>query len=90
MASPHICGLLSYLLSVTPSNSSQYSGPIITPKKLKHKLVKLALEGKLDGVPSDTVNLLAWYEEVCKGFNIVADLLDRNGGVSKNGSALAW
>ncbi|KAL8955261.1 MAG: hypothetical protein Q9193_006819 [Seirophora villosa] len=60
MASPHIAGLLAYFLSLQPSDESAYAVPPITPKKLKASLIAAASTGLLTGVPSDTVNLLAY------------------------------
>jgi len=60
MASPHIAGLLAYMLSLQPSNDSAYSVGEISPKKLKGHLVSIATSGALSGVPSNTGNLLAW------------------------------
>jgi cerevisin len=60
MASPHIAGLLAYLLSLQPSKDSAYAVAEITPKKLKSHLISIATEGVLSDVPSDTKNILAW------------------------------
>ncbi|KAL8936233.1 MAG: hypothetical protein Q9211_004279 [Gyalolechia sp. 1 TL-2023] len=60
MASPHIAGLLAYLLSLQPAEESAYAVPTITPAKLKASLLAIATKGELEGVPSDTANLLAW------------------------------
>jgi cerevisin len=60
MASPHICGLLAYYLSLQPSAESAYATEEITPKKLKENLIAIATEGILTDIPKDTVNLLAW------------------------------
>lgn len=60
MASPHICGLLAYFLSLQPSSDSAYAVADITPKKLKGHLVDIATSNALSDIPSDTVNLLAW------------------------------
>jgi cerevisin len=65
MASPHICGLLSYFLSLAPSSDSDYTVPI-TPAKLKKRMVKIATPDLLTDVPSGTVNLLAWNGGVNK------------------------
>ncbi|KAL8810940.1 MAG: hypothetical protein Q9200_002184 [Gallowayella weberi] len=76
MASPHIAGLLAYLLSLQPSSDSAYSVAEITPKKLKAQLMAIASQDKLSGVPSSTTNLLAWngggssnYTEIIKDAN---------------------
>ncbi|KAI7563071.1 Alkaline protease, partial [Hortaea werneckii] len=60
MASPHIAGLLAYLLSLQPSKDSSYAVADITPKKLKANLISIATEGALTDVPSNTQNILAW------------------------------
>jgi cerevisin len=60
MASPHICGLLAYFLSLQPSSDSGYAVTDITPKKMKENMIAIATEGALTDVPSDTTNLLAW------------------------------
>ncbi|KAJ9625691.1 proteinase B [Taxawa tesnikishii (nom. ined.)] len=60
MASPHIAGLLAYMLSLQPSKDSAYAVADISPKKLKANLLKIATVGALSDVPSDTANVLAW------------------------------
>ncbi|KAJ9645837.1 proteinase B [Coniosporium tulheliwenetii] len=60
MASPHIAGLLAYMLSLQPAKDSAYAVADITPKKLKENLISIATEGVLDNVPSNTKNILAW------------------------------
>jgi len=59
MASPHICGLLTYFLSLAPSSDSDFTVPV-TPSKLKKRMIKIATPNKLTDIPSGTVNLLAW------------------------------
>ncbi|QDS69335.1 hypothetical protein FKW77_003555 [Venturia effusa] len=60
MASPHIAGLLAYLLSLQPSKDSAYAVADMTPKKLKANLIAIGTEGALTEVPSNTKNILAW------------------------------
>ncbi|GIZ45776.1 hypothetical protein CKM354_000892900 [Cercospora kikuchii] len=60
MASPHIAGLLAYLLSLQPAKDSAYAVADITPKKLKANLLSIATEDALSDVPSNTKNILAW------------------------------
>jgi len=60
MASPHICGLLAYFLSLQPSSDSAYAVADITPKQLKAHMISIATKNILSEIPSDTVNLLAW------------------------------
>jgi len=60
MASPHICGLLAYFLSLQPASDSAYAVADITPKQMKANMIAIATEGALSEIPSDTPNLLAW------------------------------
>ncbi|EMC93724.1 hypothetical protein BAUCODRAFT_36171 [Baudoinia panamericana UAMH 10762] len=60
MASPHIAGLLAYMLSLQPSKDSGYAVAEITPKQLKANLIAIGTEGALTDVPSNTKNILAW------------------------------
>jgi cerevisin len=60
MASPHICGLLAYFLSLQPSQDSAYAVAEITPKKMKENMLAIGTTGALSDVPSNTANLLAW------------------------------
>ncbi|QIW94761.1 hypothetical protein AMS68_000279 [Peltaster fructicola] len=60
MASPHIAGLLAYMLSLQPSKDSAFAVADITPKKLKANLISIATVGALTDVPKNTANILAW------------------------------
>ncbi|RAH47871.1 S8 family peptidase [Aspergillus brunneoviolaceus CBS 621.78] len=60
MASPHICGLLAYFVSLQPDADSAFAAGELTPAKLKKDLISIATEGALTDIPSDTPNLLAW------------------------------
>nr|POF22143.1 alkaline protease 2 [Quercus suber] len=60
MASPHVAGLLAYLLSLQPSKDSAFAVAEITPKKLKENLLAIATTNALTDVPSSTKNILAW------------------------------
>lgn len=57
MASPHIAGLLAYMLSLQPAKDSAYAVAEITPKKLKQDLIDIATAGALSEVPSNTKNV---------------------------------
>lgn len=57
MASPHIAGLLAYLLSLQPSKDSAYAVEIISPKKLKKALISIATKNALSDMPSGTPNV---------------------------------
>lgn len=56
MASPHICGLLAYFVSLQPDSDSAYAVSTIEPKKLKAYMIAIATKNALSGIPSDTVN----------------------------------
>jgi cerevisin len=60
MASPHICGLLAYLLSLQPAADSAYAVAEITPKRLKADIIAISTRNALSDIPADTPNLLAW------------------------------
>jgi len=57
MASPHIAGLLAYLLSLQPSKDSAYAVADVTPKQLKAQLLSVGTRGALSNVPSGTANV---------------------------------
>ena len=57
MASPHIAGLLAYMLSLQPHSDSAFAAASISPKELKQNLIDIATVGALDEVPSDTTNV---------------------------------
>jgi len=57
MASPHIAGLLAYLLSLQPSQDSAYAVAQITPKELKANLLSIATKNALTDVPRNTDNV---------------------------------
>ncbi|CAN6635398.1 subtilisin-like protease 3 [Trichomonascus vanleenenianus] len=61
MASPHICGLLTYFLSLQPDSDSEFatSGPI-SPAQLKKNLISFGTEGILSDIDQDTPNILAF------------------------------
>ena len=68
MASPHICGLLAYYLSLQPASDSDYSLAEITPEKMKSNLLKIATEDALSDLPAGTPNLLAWNGGGCSDY----------------------
>lgn len=57
MASPHIAGLLAYLLSLYPASDSEFAVPDITPRELKSDLISIGTVDALDFVPSNTDNV---------------------------------
>ncbi|PHH71777.1 hypothetical protein CDD82_6337 [Ophiocordyceps australis] len=65
MASPHVCGLLAYYLSLQPSSDSEYAVAPMTPKQLKDNLISVSTKGALSGIPEDTPNKLAWNGGGC-------------------------
>ncbi|KAI0509184.1 peptidase S8/S53 domain-containing protein [Xylaria bambusicola] len=60
MASPHLCGLTAYFLSLQPASDSDYGMAAITPEKMKSNMLSIATKGALSEIPEDTPNLLAW------------------------------
>jgi len=76
MASPHIAGLLAYMLSLQPAKDSAYAVADITPKKLKANLISIATVGALSDVPSNTKNILAWNGG---GSSNYSDIVDKGG-----------
>ncbi|KAJ0123045.1 hypothetical protein N8I77_010125 [Diaporthe amygdali] len=73
MASPHICGLLAYYLSLQPSTDSEYSVAAITPKELKSQLISIATVDALTDIPKDTPNLLAWNGGGCSNYSSIIE-----------------
>lgn len=73
MASPHICGLLAYYLSLQPASDSEYSMAAITPKELKTQMISIATVGALTDIPSDTPNLLAWNGGGCSNYSSILE-----------------
>jgi len=59
MASPHVCGLLAYFLSLMPKTDSGYYAQI-EPSQLKKNIIRIASQGVLSDIPSDTPNLLIY------------------------------
>lgn len=61
MASPHVCGLLTYYLSLQPSTDSEYSVKgAVTPAQLKKNLISFGTEGIITDLDKDTPNVLAF------------------------------
>lgn len=59
MASPHVCGLLTYFLSLQPESSSLFSTAAITPASMKESLIKFGTKDTLSDIPEDgTPNVL--------------------------------
>ncbi len=73
MASPHICGLLAYYLSLQPAADSEYSVAPITPQKLKDNMLKVATLDALSDLPKDTPNLLAWNGGGCSNYSRIVE-----------------
>lgn len=66
MASPHIAGLLAYLLALQPAHDSEFAVAEISPKKMKENLMQIATHGALSDVPSDTQNV-SYSKSFCSG-----------------------
>ncbi|KAK9378232.1 peptidase S8/S53 domain-containing protein [Kockiozyma suomiensis] len=60
MASPHICGLMAYFVSLQPESGSEFASAVLTPAKLKANMINYATPDVLTGIPADTVNLLVF------------------------------
>lgn len=63
MASPHICGLLTYYLSLQPGAGSEFfvSDQGVSTTQLKKNLISFGTAGSLTGLPDDgTPNVLAF------------------------------
>ena len=73
MASPHICGLVAYYLSLQPAADSDYAVPAISPETLKANLLKVATVGALSDLPKDTPNLLAWNGGGCSNYSAIME-----------------
>ncbi|KAJ2900345.1 hypothetical protein MKZ38_002478 [Zalerion maritima] len=73
MASPHICGLLAYYLSLQPAADSEYATEPLTPEKLKADLISVATSGALTDLPQDTPNLLAWNGAGCSNYSQIVE-----------------
>lgn len=73
MASPHICGLLAYYLSLQPASDSEYSLAAITPKELKSQMISIATVDALKDMPSGTPNLLAWNGGGCSNYSSILE-----------------
>jgi cerevisin len=57
MASPHIAGLLAYLLSLHPAIDSAFAVEAITPKQLRKDLIAIGTRGLLTDIPANTPNV---------------------------------
>lgn len=62
MASPHICGLLSYFVSLQPGAESEFfvSSKGVSPDQLKKNLIHYGSKDILTDIPEDTPNILAF------------------------------
>ncbi len=60
MASPHVCGLLTYFLSLAPTSDSKFATASITPKQLKQNIIKYGTKDTLSSIPDDTPNVLIY------------------------------
>ncbi|KAJ3578402.1 hypothetical protein NPX13_g2164 [Xylaria arbuscula] len=80
MASPHLCGLTAYFLSLQPASESEYGMAAITPEKMKSNMVSIATKGALSDIPSDTPNLLAWNGG---GYSNYSEIVGQGGYTAK-------
>ncbi len=75
MASPHMCGLLTYLLSLQPERKSGFYTPL-SPKKLKQLVLDLGTPGTLSDVDAQTINLLAFNGVGTNVTSIIGELME--------------
>lgn len=64
MASPHICGLLAYFLSLQPAADSAYAVAEISPKKLKAHMIGIATQNALSDINAETPNRKSYVPKV--------------------------
>lgn len=74
MASPHIAGLLAYLLSLQPDSDSEFAVPSISPAELKADLISIGTVNALSDVPSDTANVSFTPCTLFQGFLLIYTL----------------
>ncbi|ATY62398.1 serine protease [Cordyceps militaris CM01] len=73
MASPHICGLLAYYLSLQPASDSEYAVASITPAELKDNLISIGTKNILSDIDNDTPNVLAWNGAGCSDYKKIVE-----------------
>jgi cerevisin len=61
MASPHICGLLTYYLSLQPATDSEFAVKgSVTPAQLKKNLISFGTKDVISGLDEESPNVLAY------------------------------
>ncbi|ONH67478.1 Cerevisin [Cyberlindnera fabianii] len=62
MASPHVCGLLTYYLSLQPGSDSEFftAKGGVTPAQLKKKIIEYSTKDVLTDIPEGTPNYLIY------------------------------
>lgn len=61
MASPHVCGLLAYYLSLQPSTDSEFASlGAITPEQLKKNLIAYGTKNIITDLDAESPNVLAF------------------------------
>jgi cerevisin len=73
MASPHVCGLLAYLLSLQPAEDSEYSVAPMAPAKLKKEFLGIATKNAITDVGTGSPNLLAWNGGGCSNYSAIIE-----------------
>lgn len=73
MASPHICGLLAYYLSLQPASDSEYAVASITPAQLKENLITIGTKNALSDIDAETPNVLAWNGGGCSDYSQIVN-----------------
>ena len=86
MATPHVVGLLAYMLSLLPpiGSNESFTAADLSPARLKSDLMAISTYDYLTEVPPDTVNFLAWNGGGSKDY---AKIIEKGGWEDKGGAA---
>ncbi|PVH18589.1 uncharacterized protein CXQ87_001520 [Candidozyma duobushaemuli] len=60
MATPHVTGSMSYLISLQPGLTSEFNTNLIKPVEFRSQFLKYATQGKVKGLPAKNPNRLAY------------------------------
>lgn len=60
MASPHVCGVAAYLLSLYPGQGSEFSTSLVKPLDLKKRLNDFGTKDKISNLDGDTPNVIVY------------------------------
>ncbi|KAF9351573.1 serine protease [Mortierella sp. AD094] len=68
MATPHVSGLIAYILSLAPEKDSSFNSGPISPKEMKTLLKETATRNVLEDIDSRTPNLLIYNGRKTDGY----------------------